>query len=242
MLKVKNLTKKFGEFAAINNVSFSLEKGEIKAIIGPNAAGKTTLLRVLSGQYRADGGRIIFKGIDITKYPQQKFVDMGISRVFQIPALFPNLTVFNNLKIAGKAKSENIRKAPYSSDENRLERECVKVLERMGLLSKKDYTAGNLSHGERRKLEFGMSIIQNPDLLICDEVTAGLSPTETNIVKEVLADMAKRHCSVLTIEHKLEFVFDVARKIIVLNQGRIIAEGSPNEIKGDKEVEKVLLG
>lgn len=232
LLEVKNLTKRFGEFTAINNVTLSLEKGEITSIIGPNGAGKTTFLRLLSGELAPTEGEIIFKGGNITRYSFYKTAIRGISRCFQVPFVFDSLSVIDNLKVAGRVN--NLEKTV-------LNEKCEKLLERVGMLSQKNQKVGELAHGGKRILELCMSFIQEHDLILSDEIVAGLTESEATLVDELIKERAKS-CTTLVVEHRLEFVFGLSDRVITMHNGEIIADGSPEEIKNSEKVRKAYYG
>lgn len=232
LLEVKNLTKRFGEFTAVNNVTLSLEKGEITSIIGPNGAGKTTFLRLLSGELAPTEGEIIFKGENITRCSFCKTAIRGISRCFQVPFVFDSLSVIDNLKVAGRVK--NLEKTV-------LNEKCEKLLERVGMLSQKNQKVGELAHGGKRILELCMSFIQEHDLILSDEIVAGLTESEVTLVDELIKERAKS-CTPLVVEHRLEFVFGLSDRVITMHNGEIIADGSPEEIKNSEKVRKAYYG
>ena len=232
LLEVKNLTKRFGEFTAVNDVTLSLEKGEITSIIGPNGAGKTTFLRLLSGELAPTEGEIIFKGENITRHSFYKTAIRGISRCFQVPFVFNNLSVIDNLKVAGRVN--NLEKTV-------LNEKCEKLLERVGMLSQKNQKVGELAHGGKRILELCMSFIQEHDLLLSDEIAAGLTESEVALVDELIKERAKL-CTPLVVEHRLEFVFGLSGRVITMNNAEIIADGSPEEIKNSEKVRKAYYG
>jgi len=232
LLEVKNLTKRFGEFTAVNNVTLSLEEGEITSIIGPNGAGKTTFLRLLSGELAPTEGEIIFKGEDITRCSFFKTAIRGISRCFQVPFVFDSLSVIDNLKVAGRVN--NLEKTV-------LNEKCEELLERVGMLSQKNKKLGELAHGGKRILELCMSFIQEHDLLLSDEIVAGLTESEVTLVDELIKERAKS-CTPLVVEHRLEFVFGLSDRVITMHNGEIIADGSPEEIKNSEKVRKAYYG
>lgn len=232
LLEVKNLTKRFGKFTAVNNVTLSLEKGEITSIIGPNGAGKTTFLRLLSGELAPTEGEIIFKGENITRHSFYKTAIRGISRCFQVPFVFDSLSVIDNLKVAGKVN--NLEKTV-------LNEKCEKLLERVGMLSQKNRKVGELAHGGKRILELCMSFIQEHDLLLSDEIVAGLTESEVTLVDGLIKERAKS-CTPLVVEHRLEFVFGLSDRVITMHNAEIIADGSPEEIKNSEKVRKAYYG
>ena len=232
VLEVKNLTKKFGGFTAINNVSFSLEEGQVTSIIGPNGAGKTTAIRLISGELEPNGGQIIFKGAEITKASLNKHAIRGISRTFQVPSVFNTLSVIDNLRMAARAR--HVGKVAIG---NRGE-EC---LEEARMLPDMNRMAGELEHSKKRMLEWCMSVIQDPDVLLMDELGAGLADSELDSLYDLIKAKAKT-TTPLFVEHRLEFVFRISDRVIVLNQGAKLAEGSPDEIKNNEEVRQSYYG
>jgi len=232
ILEVKNLTKSFGAFKAVSDASFSLNQGEIIGLIGPNGAGKTTLLRLISGELAPSEGKIFFKGEDITKYSFHKTAIRGISRCFQVPFVFDSLSVIDNVKVAGRVKK---LKGPA------LVKWCEEILNEVGMLAKKDVLVRVLSHGEKRILEWCMSIIQQPDLLLVDEIAAGLAESEIALMDKIIKDKVKS-TAFLIVEHRLEFLFGISQRVIVMHKGGIIADGSPNEIKDSQTVRKAYYG
>ena len=232
VLEVKNLTKKFGGFTAINNVSFSIEEGQVTSIIGPNGAGKTTAIRLISGELEPSKGKIIFKGAEITKASLNKHAIRGISRTFQVPSVFNTLSVIDNLRMAARA-----RHARKVAIDNR----CEEILEEARMLPDMNRMAGELAHSKKRMLEWCMSVIQEPDVLLMDELGAGLADSELDSLYDLIKAKAKT-TTPLFVEHRLEFVFRISDRVIVLNQGAKLAEGSPDEIKNNEEVRQSYYG
>lgn len=231
-LEAVNLKKNFHEFTAVKNVSLDFEKGSITALIGPNGAGKTTFLRLLSGELRPSKGKILWKDTDITNYSFTRTALGGISRCFQVAYVFDGLSVMDNLRVAGR-----IRKF----DKKTLEENCEKLIERVGLVKHKNVRAAFLPHGSRRMLELCMSFIQEPEVLLSDEIAAGLSDAEIAVVEELLKEKAGE-CTIIIVEHRLEFVFGICHRVVVMHNGEIITEGSPDEIKNNEKVIKVYWG
>lgn len=222
MLKVINVTKKFGELVALNNVSLTINEGECRGIIGPNGAGKTTLFNVISGFMRPTSGRIIFNGLDITGYKPYRLVDMGLVRTFQIVRVFKNLTVYRNFQVVNEDPDELIRE--------------------LGLWDKRDYLAKELPFGELRKLSIGLALSLNPKLLLLDEPFSGLSPRESMDLSKLISRLRDRGVTMVVIEHKLKELFDLADMVTVLSSGKVIFEGKPDEVVNDKRVIEAYLG
>lgn len=232
ILVVNNLTKKFGGFTAVNNLTFTLKKGQITSIIGPNGAGKTTAIRLISGEIEPTSGSIIFNGVKITKSSINKNAINGISRTFQVPSVFNNLTVMDNLKIAIHTRVKNKK--------DRKDR-CKDMLEEVGMYKDMNVYAATLSHHKKRLLEWCMSAVQQPEIILMDELGAGLSDEELGMLYDLIAKKADK-ITPLFIEHRLEFVFRISEKVIVLNQGEKLAEGSPKEILCNKDVKEAYFG
>jgi branched-chain amino acid transport system ATP-binding protein len=232
LLEINHLTKKFGEFQVVRDLSFTLEEGEITSVIGPNGAGKTSFLKLISGELIPTEGEIILKGEDITKCTLSETAKLGISRCFQVPSVFDCISVIDNLKIAGRAN-----KAKQAG----LDERCENLLERVGMLSQKDKRTGELDHGGKRVLELCMGFIQDPVLILSDEIIAGLDETSVELIGTLIKEKVKL-CTPLIVEHRLEFVFGLSDRVITLHKGEIIADGSPEEIRNNEMVKKIYYG
>ncbi len=242
MLRVEQVFKSFDDFLAVNGASLHVRPGEIVAVIGPNGAGKTTLFNLITGQLKTDRGRIFFKNEDITPLPPYEICRRGITRSFQIVNIFPRLSVFENVQVAilsHKRKSYNIfRRANQVAVE-----ETKKILEIVGLLNKEQELAGSLSHGDQKILEMAIALGNEPELLILDEPTAGMSPEETYETVELIKRLAQeRRLTILFCEHDMEIVFSIAHRIMVMRQGQTIIQGTPEEVRSNKEVQAAYLG
>lgn len=242
ILTVKNVKKSFDGFVAVNGVSLSVQKGEICSIIGPNGAGKTTLFNLITRHLPADSGRVIFKGIDISNMPPHKICRLGIGRSFQRTNIFPRLTVFQNIQaalLAHRGMSLNFFKIADAL----FHQETEEILERVGLKDFREIMSGSLSYGYQKQLELGIALASNPELLLLDEPTAGMSVQETRQTIALIEKISReKGLTLLFTEHDMEVVFSIAERILVLHQGKLIAEGTPEEIKLNKEVQKVYLG
>ena len=241
-MTVEELKKSFDGFIAVNGVSFSIKKGEICSIIGPNGAGKTTLFNLITGHLSKDEGRLIFKGKDITHMPPHRICRLGMGRSFQRTNIFPRLTVFQNIQaalVAHRGESFNFFK-PVDSF---FREETQDLLERVGL---KDFAAtvgGSLSYGFQKQLELGIALASDPELLLLDEPTAGMSAKETHQTIQLVGRITReKGLTLLFTEHDMEVVFSISERILVLHQGRLIAEGSPEEVRNNYDVKKVYLG
>ncbi|MGE0716659.1 MAG: ABC transporter ATP-binding protein [Alphaproteobacteria bacterium] len=242
MLEVGDLRKSFGGFTAVSDVSFALESQGVMAIIGPNGAGKSTLFNLITGHLRPTAGRVVLKGGDITGAAPHRICRMGMGRSFQHTNIFPRLSVFDCIQAAYIAHHR--RGADIWGRAARLYRaETEALLERLGLSDKADVPAGSLSHGNQKQIELGIALASDPDILLLDEPTAGMSATETRETIALLERIAtERGLTLLFTEHDMEVVFSIARRIGVLHQGRLIALGTPAEIRTDPEVRRIYLG
>jgi branched-chain amino acid transport system ATP-binding protein len=242
LLEVAGLKRSFGGFEALGGVSFQVEAGEISAVIGPNGAGKTTLFNVITGHLAPDSGRVGFAGRDITGQPPHAICRLGLARSFQRTNIFPRLSVFENVQIA--ILSHERRAYGLWTPAQGLGRDrTMEILEDVGLAPRAADPSGSLSYGDQKQLELGIALALQPTLLLLDEPTAGMSPQETRTSVALVARIAReRKLTVLFTEHDMEVVFSVAQRIRVLHQGRLIAEGAPEEIRGLAEVKRVYFG
>ena len=242
MLEVRDLTKSFDGFIAVSRVSLDVPRGSVCAIIGPNGAGKTTLFNLITGHLRADQGRVTLNGRDVTGVPPHDLCRMGVGRSFQHTNIFRKLTVFENVQAAliahgGQARNFWGRAEGLYCDEAR------QLLDSLGLADQADAIGGSLSHGNQKQLELGIALASDPKLLLLDEPTAGMSAAETRETIRLLERIvAERKLTLVFTEHDMDVVFSIAQKIAVLHQGRLIAEGSPSEVRADVEVRRIYLG
>ena len=242
MLQVEGLVKSFDDFMAVNGANLTVGKGEIVAVIGPNGAGKTTLFNLITGALKRDKGRIVFKGEDISELPPYEICKKGISRSYQIVNIFPRLTVFENVQVAvlsyQKRSSNLFRPAQGVAVE-----ETRSILESMGLSKKGGGIAGSLSHGDQKILEIAIALGNEPELLILDEPTAGMSPEETQATIELVKRLAnQRGLTILFCEHDMDIVFSIAQSIMVMRHGQTIIQGTLEEVRSNKEVQEAYLG
>jgi ABC-type branched-subunit amino acid transport system ATPase component len=243
ILEARGLRKGFGGIAAVDGVDVSLQRGSIHALIGPNDAGKTTLLNVLSGLLVPDEGRVLFEGTDITGLPPWRLAKLGIGRSFQHASLFWSLLPTDNVRLA-KAVAAGLTRKPYGSVPAELADESRLLLTRVGLDGlRPDLPAGDLSQGDQQSLELATALAARPRLLLLDEPTAGLSPRETkDAVALICALVREDDLALLFAEHDMEVVFGIADRITVMHHGRILAEGAPSEISEHPEVRQAYLG
>ncbi len=242
VLSVENLSKNFGGLIALHEVSFNINKGERLAIIGPNGAGKTTLFQLLSGMITPSSGKIFAFGRDITKLPSHKRAQMGIGRTFQITNLFLNLSVLDNVLLALESFGflrYNLFK-PIKSYKDLIAR-AENILNEWNLWEKSDTIVKNLSYGEQRKLEIILTLSQNRSIILLDEPTCGLSPEEAKNFVSMINSLPREY-TILLIEHDMDVTFEIAEKIMVLHFGKIIAYGTPEEIKTNPKVQEIYIG
>ena len=240
ILEIENLTVSFDGFKALNNLTFNVDVGELRVIIGPNGAGKTTFLDVITGKVQPTEGNVYFKQQNLKKIPEYKIARLGIGRKFQTPRVYLNLTVRENLDLICN-KNKNVFSTLLKKTSNNETRNVASLLETIGLEAKANLKAQLLSHGEKQRLEIGMLVAQSPDLLLVDEPVAGLTDEETENVGALLLALAESH-SIIVIEHDMEFVRQIARKVTVLRQGSVLCEGNIEEIQNDPKVIEVYLG
>ncbi|WP_338786003.1 urea ABC transporter ATP-binding protein UrtD [Metabacillus sp. FJAT-53654] len=241
ILSCRNVMVDFSGFKALQGVDLQVESGEILFLIGPNGAGKTTLLDVICGKTRSTDGEVIFDGnISLTKLPEQKIVHEGIVRKFQAPSIFLQLTPFENLEIAMKQKKKlfSIIFAKMSVSQKA---KIDELLNKIGLYEVRDELAQSLSHGQKQWLEIGMQLIQEPKLLLLDEPIAGMSGEERNKTGELIEEIAKT-CSILIVEHDMDFVRKFSTKVVVMHEGKVLCEGAMQDIQENEEVKNVYLG
>ncbi|MGE5655447.1 MAG: urea ABC transporter ATP-binding protein UrtD [Actinomycetota bacterium] len=240
ILEIENLTVSFDGFKALNNLTFSMDAGELRVIIGPNGAGKTTFLDVITGKVQPTEGQVLFKGRNLRRLSEHQIARMGIGRKFQTPRVYLNLTPRENLELSCN-RNKNVFSTLFQHPPAAEKRTVAGLLETIGLVAKADIPAGLLSHGEKQWLEIGMLLAQSPDLLLVDEPVAGLTDEETQLTGDLLISLAESH-SILVIEHDMEFVRQIAEKVTVLHQGSVLCEGTMEEVQDDPQVIEVYLG
>ncbi len=244
MLDVRNVTKTFGSLVAVQNVSMSVGAGELRAIIGPNGAGKTTFFNMISGYFPPTSGTIVFDGKDVTRLRAHSRVALGMARTFQITEIFPELTVRENvLSAAEVAAGQRLHMWTARADAGRAERVVAEMLALVGLSDKADRMVGELSHGDQRATEIAMALALRPRLLLLDEPTAGMGDQETYEITGLIRRLHRDgKLTIVLIEHDMRVVFNLADRITVLDQGRLLAEGTPQEIAASEAVQAAYLG
>ncbi|HYZ39458.1 MAG TPA: ABC transporter ATP-binding protein [Stellaceae bacterium] len=242
MLEVRDLRKTFAGFLAVAGVSLTVETRQIAAVIGPNGAGKSTLFNLITGHVMPDSGWVLFDGRDITGAPPHRICRMGIGRSFQRTNIFTRLSVFENVQaalLAHRGRGRNF----WARSEDFYRDETAALLASIGLDGQADAIAGTLSYGNQKQLELGIALASDPAVLLLDEPTAGMSASETHETMQLLERIAgERGLTLLFTEHDMDVVFAIAEKIAVLHQGRLLAEGTAAEVRGDPEVRRVYLG
>lgn len=244
IFEARNLSKHFGALVAVDDVSIKVRKNSLHAIIGPNGAGKTTFFNLLSGNLEPTSGHVIYKGRDITHQPVHPTIHFGIGRSFQITNIFPNLTVFENIRLASQALgSDNFKFWQASSRFKKYEERTWNVIERVGLKDRAQTLARTLPHGDQRKLELGMILAPDPEVLLLDEPTAGMASEQVPELIALIQGIQKEgNKTVMLVEHNMNVVMSVSDAITVMHQGKVLAEGTPSEIAANKEVQTAYLG
>jgi len=241
ILYLDDITVSFDGFKALNALTLYIETGELRCIIGPNGAGKTTMMDVVTGKTRPDTGSAWFgQNLDLLALTEPEIAQAGIGRKFQKPTVFEHHTVFENLELA-MAGDKSVWKWLYARTTPAQIEQIEQVLETVHLSERRRERAGALSHGQKQWLEIGMLLIQEPQLLLVDEPVAGMTPQETERTAELLTSLAGRH-SVIVVEHDMEFVRSIARKVTVLHEGSVLAEGSIDDVQNNPKVVEVYLG
>ncbi|MGI9464921.1 MAG: ABC transporter ATP-binding protein [Aestuariivirgaceae bacterium] len=242
VLEVTGLAKSFGGLKAVDDVSFDVQPGEVLALIGPNGAGKTTCFNMISGQLRADAGTVSFDGTDISRWPARKIWRLGVGRTFQITATAPSMTVRENVQLALLSyhrKAGNLWRAATAM----YQQEADQLLDRVGMARQAARAAGVLAYGDLKRLELAIALAHGPKLLLLDEPTAGMAPGERAELMALIAGIvAEEAISVLFTEHDMDSVFGHADRILVLNRGQVLAEGSVDHVRNDARVREVYLG
>lgn len=247
-LETKNLTKRFGGLVAVNNVDFAIEKGKINAIIGPNGAGKSTFFNLISGFHRPSSGQVIFKGQDITHMPSDKKAKLGISRTFQTTHLFEQSSVLDNVIVGHRLRTKSnlmdaiFRTPRLKREESQCKEKAMEVIEFVDLQKIAHKQVGGLTQEEKKRTAFALALATDPEIVFLDEPAAGVNPDETEGLAELMLKMVQKGITVCLIEHKMQMIMKLADKIMVLNYGEKIAEGTPEQIQNNQAVIKAYLG
>ncbi|HEV2219693.1 MAG TPA: ABC transporter ATP-binding protein [Casimicrobiaceae bacterium] len=244
LLDIQNVSRHFGSLVAVNGVSLAVEPGELRAVIGPNGAGKTTFFNLISGFFPPTSGRIVFGGVDVTQLPVHQRVTMGMARTFQITEIFPEFSVRENLRIPVEVAA-GYRLRPWMSrtDDGEMRARVVELMEMGGLTDKADRLVGELPHGDQRATEIMMALALKPRLLLLDEPTAGMGDQETYDITRLIRRLHKdQGLTIVLIEHDMRVIFHLADRIVVLAEGAVLAEGTPDQIANDERVQAAYLG
>lgn len=242
LLEIRGVTKRFGGLTALDNVSYSVKEGEVRGIIGPNGAGKTTLFNVITGELKPTSGRVFLKGEDITDLPPHLICQKGLSRTFQLTFVFPEMTVFESVWVGVNSRNRYPWNPLHPADRVvSVSEKAREICQLVGLWEKRDELSCNLSYGDQKILEIAMALSTRPMVLLLDEPTQGVSPKETENIIEVIKKLSKG-MTIILIEHSMDVVLQLCHIITVLNEGRVIAYGPPQEISRNEEVQRVYLG
>jgi branched-chain amino acid transport system ATP-binding protein len=240
IIRTEAVTRRFGGFTALSNVSIDFERGKLTSIIGPNGAGKSTYFNILSGSFPPSEGKVIFDGKDLTGARQHEFAHIGIAKSFQITNIFPNFSVLENVRIALQA-----RVSQFNLFRNReslcLADKAHALLDTVGLCQHSKRLARELAHGQQRALEIAIALAADPKLLLMDEPTAGMSPEETRAMMDLIVKLAAER-TVILVEHKMKMVMSISDRIVVLHHGEFLAAGTADEIRNNQDVKRVYLG
>jgi branched-chain amino acid transport system ATP-binding protein len=241
IVEVEAVSKHFGKFVALNQVTARFEAGKLSAIIGPNGAGKSTFFNVLSGAFPPSAGRLKFKGRDITGLAQHEFARIGIAKSFQITNVFKQLTAHENVRVAVQMRRSRYELFKPRAAMAELADRAQALLQRVGLAALAQRPAADLAHGQQRALEVAMALAAEPELLLMDEPTAGMSPEETKVMMDLILALAAER-SVILVEHKMKLVMGICQRLLVLHHGEFLAEGTPDDIRNNDDVKRVYLG
>ncbi|MBU4565828.1 MAG: ABC transporter ATP-binding protein [Proteobacteria bacterium] len=242
ILAVEGLCKAFGGLQATSEVTYSMRPGELSAIIGPNGAGKSTFFNLITGFHRPDKGKVLFKGADVTSWSSYRIARFGMSRAFQVSNIYPMLTTYQNVRQAILVQQRRTMDL-FRRAEHLARKETTELLEVTGLGEHHQEMAGTMSQGDKKRLELALALAIKPDLLLLDEPTAGMSVEETHETMELVARLNREMgVTILFTEHDMSVVFGYARRLTVLHQGALIADGAPQDVRADEEVQRVYLG
>jgi branched-chain amino acid transport system ATP-binding protein len=241
-LETQDISRAFGKLWAVNRVSLDLRQGDIHAIIGPNGAGKSTYFNLITGFHRATTGKVFYKGNDITRLPAYERCNQGITRSFQITSIYPKLTVYESVLMA-LLSHRKVTLNFFSSAKKFFKEDVSRILEDVGLADQAQRQGDSISHGDKKRLELAVTVGTEPEILLLDEPTCGMSPEETETTMSLIKKLCEeRGITILFTEHDMAVVFGIAKRISVLHQGRLIADGTPQEVRESEDVQKVYLG
>jgi len=241
-LETQDISRAFGKLWAVNRVSLDLRQGDIHAIIGPNGAGKSTYFNLITGYHRATTGKVFYKGKDITRLPAYERCNQGITRSFQITSIYPKLTVYESVLMA-LLSHRKVSLNFFSSAKKFFKEDVLRILEEVGLADQAHRQGDSISHGDKKRLELAVTVGTEPEILLLDEPTCGMSPEETETTMSLIRKLCEvRGITILFTEHDMAVVFGIAKRISVLHQGRLIADGTPQEVRESEDVQKVYLG
>ena len=241
ILRVQNVSQRFGKFQALNDISVDFEAGKLAAVIGPNGAGKSTFFNIVSGAFAPSSGRVVFKERDITDLKPHAYARLGIAKSFQITNVFKNLTAHENVRVAVQMRTTRFDLLTPRNKLGELSDHADALLERVGLYVSRMKPAGDLAHGQQRSLEVAMALACEPALLLMDEPTAGMSPEETGAMMGLIQSLSAER-TVILVEHKMKLVMGICDRLIVLHHGELLAQGTPDEIRANTDVRRVYLG
>jgi len=242
LLSVERLSKAFGGVQAVREVSFELEHGQLLALIGPNGAGKSTCFNMLNGQLAPDGGRVRLEGADVTAFRPRAIWRRGVGRTFQVTATYGSMTVRENVQMVLLSRARRLF-GMWSRARDQYREEALALLRRVGMAEQAERSCGVLSYGDVKRVELAMALAHDPKLLLMDEPTAGMGPTERNALMTLTAELVReRNLGVLFTEHSMDVVFTYAHQVLVMSRGELIARGSPAQVRDDPHVQEVYLG
>ncbi len=241
-METASVNMRFGGLTALDNVTFSVQEGEVRGIIGPNGAGKTTLFNVITGELKPTSGKIFLRGRDITSFTPHVICQEGLSRTFQLTFIFPEMTVYESIWVGVNTRARRPWNPFVLADRVAdLSQKAREISQLVGLEERMNELAANLSYGDQKVLEIAMALSTQPSVLLLDEPTQGVSPKETDNISEVIKKLSKK-MTIILIEHSMDIVLSLCNSITVLNEGRVVAEGSPEEISKNEEVQRVYIG
>ena len=241
-LVVRDLAKNFGALRAVDGVNLEVLDGHVHSLIGPNGAGKTTVFNCISGFLRPAGGQVLLNGLDVTAWPPHRLVAAGLARTFQVTKVFSDLTVIENVALGARSRlSRNLQMWRDAQRAIDAQSRAYEVLERLGLAEQAEANADHLAHGDKRILEIAIALALQPQVLLMDEPTAGMSPGETERIAALIRRIATQ-TTVLLVEHDMEMVLGISDEITVMTQGRVIAHGAPDAVSRDPIVQDAYLG